>query len=433
MTDNKRECPICGQIINLNTDEYVFHDDGEFYHEDCFNENFIKCDECGKIVPIEDITYLSEYDRHVCDNCLDRHYYMCEHCDSYIHEDNVYWGCDDRPYCEDCYYEYFTTCENCDEVIWRDDAYYDSDGYAYCSDCWHNRQGVIYEYHDSSVEYIPKYLNDEDRNKNYSELYGLELEIGDDDCETAEGLQSLMEDNVVLMHDGSVDGYEMISMPISRQYFYQEFIPRLDKGLKYLRENGARGHNAGGIHIHFKQLDRGLQSANAVQILYGDVADRKIWLAISQRNEYSLERWASITNNKQTPKEIFEYNCRTAIGESNYHGTALNYDSRTETHELRIFNSNLRLERVIKNMECLFALEDYVKSLDDLSGTTRGFLEYALEHYDKYKYFIDFLLEKNIVNKAIKFYLDFKVPEDLTAEILNRIVINDTDTEYIEA
>ena len=412
-TDNKKECPICGQIIDLINDEYVFHDDGEYYHEDCFNENFIKCDECGKIVPREETTYLNEYDKYVCDNCLDTYYYRCDHCDSYVHQDNVYWGRDERPYCEDCFNEYFTICENCDETIWRDDAYYDSDGYAYCPDCWHNRQGIIYDYHDSSVEYIPKYLDDIDRNENYNELYGLELEIGDDYCETAEGLQSLMNDDVVLMHDGSVDGYEMISMPISRQYFYKEFIPRLDKGLQYLRRNDARGHNKGGIHIHFKQFNRGLQTANAVQILYGDVADLKIWLAISQRREGSLERWASMTNNNNTPKEILEFGYRTAMSESNYHGTALNYDSRTETHELRIFNSNLRLERVIKNMECLFALEDYIKLLDDLTGTTRGYLKYILDHAEKYPYLLGFLVEKNILDMAEKFYTDFTVPTSI--------------------
>lgn len=359
--------------------------------------------------------------------------YICPICDEIVNIDDDAYVFHDGEYChEDCFYETFTICENCKEVIWQDDAYYDENGYAYCLNCWHSRHCVIHEYHDIDVEYIPKYLNDIDRNENYDQLYGLELEIGDDDCKTAERLQELMQDNVVLMHDGSVNGYEMISMPISRQYFYKEFIPKLDKGLQYLRESGARGHDSGGIHIHFKQLDRGLQTANAVQILYGDVADRKIWLAISQRKEYSLNCWASMSNNQETPKYILKYNWRTAMGESNNHSTALNYDSRTETHELRIFNSNLRLERVIKNMECLFALEDYIKSLDDLVGTTRGFLEYTLEHHDKYKYFTDFLFEKNIVNKALDFYFIFRVPENLTTEVLNHIVINDTDTEQME-
>ena len=425
-------CPICGEIVDLCDDDFMAYN-GEYYHQECFDDNFTMCQDCGEYVSNDEITYLSRYGKYVCDDCMEKNYCKCCNCDEILDESDIYWGADELPYCEDCWSEYFTTCDDCGTTIYRDDARF-TDWHVYCSDCYDRQFGVIHEYHDDDVEYYPRYLDDVDRNEHYRELYGLELEIGDNNLTTAEDLLNVMtEDNIVLMHDGSVDGYEMISMPLSRRYFYEKFVPLLDNGLRILRNGGATGHGSGGIHIHFKQFDRGLQTANAVQILYGDIADQKIWLDISQRNQFSLDRWASMRNNLQTPKDILEHNWRTAIGENNYHGTALNYDTRTETHELRIFNSNLRLERVIKNMECLFALEDYVHSLTDLTGTTRGFLEYALEHHDRYKYFIDFLFEKNIINKAMKFYFDFKIPEDLTMEVLNHVVIDDIDTEYTEA
>ena len=403
-TDNKKECPICGQIIDLINDEYVFHDDGEYYHEDCFNENFIKCDECGKIVPIEDITYLDEYDRHVCDRCLVIYYYTCNHCDSCVHQDDVNWGCDDRPYCEECYNDIFISCDECGETIWRDNAYYDEDDYAYCEYCYNkNFNSTIKSYHDSSVEYLPMYLNDEDRNVNHNELYGLELEItGNRD--TAEQFQEIMGDTVVLMRDGSVDGYEMVSMPLSKEFFYNKFVPLLDEGLKYLRDNGMTGHNGGGIHIHFKQFESGMQVANATRILYGYDNDLIVWRMINQRRKSNMS-WCSQSNPQHDPQEILDKNLLYPCGDGN-HGTALNYDYRTETHELRIFNSNLRLERVIKNMECLFALQDYVRANTQLICDTKGFIKFIAENSNKYPYLVDFMDEKNIFMTASQFYED---------------------------
>ena len=402
MSDDKIICPICGEVVDLEADDFVEYDN-EYYHTDCFDDNFSYCEDCGEYHPNDEVTYLDDYSKTVCDDCLDNHYYRCEACDEYIHEDDMYWGADGNPYCEDCWHERFTTCDECGETIWIDNSYYDEDNYCtYCECCYHDKHNVIYSYHDEEVEYIPKYLNDEDRNNNYEQLYGLELEITGDKSTSTE-FQEIMGDNVVLMRDSSVEGYEMVSMPLSRQYFYKEFIPLLDKGLKYLRDNDCTGHNGGGIHIHFKPLERGLQVANMVSILYGDDNDRDIWLAISQRTKSAMRNWCDISILDNSPASIIEHNMLSPNGYGN-HDTALNYDMRTDTHELRIFNSNLRLERVMKNMECLFALEDYVKQQVDLVCTTSGFIDFVYNNKTKYPYLYNFMIEKNIFNKAYEYY-----------------------------
>lgn len=404
MTENKNEyiCPICGEIVNIDDDVFMLHDD-EYYHQECFDENFTYCEDCQEYYPNDEVTYLENYDKYVCDNCLDNYYYRCSECNEYIHTDDTYWGCDDRPHCQECYDEDFIQCYECGDTIYRDDAYYNEDGYAYCSDCWNSRRGVIYNYHDSDVEYLPKYLNDEDRNANYNELYGLELEItGDRD--TAERFQEIMGNTVVLMRDSSVDGYEMVSMPLSKEFFYHRFVPLLDEGLKYLRDNGMTGHNGGGIHIHFKQFESGMQVANATQILYGSDNDLIVWRMINQRRKSAMS-WCSQSNPWHDPQEILNKNLLYPC-DSGHHGTALNYDYRTETHELRIFNSNLRLERVIKNMECLFALQDYVRANTQLICNTKGFIKFIAENSNKYPYLVDFMDEKNIFTTASQFYED---------------------------
>ena len=404
MTENKNEyiCPICGEIVIID-DVYMFHD-GEYYHNECFNENFTFCDDCMEYYPNDEITYLENYNKSVCDNCLDNYYYRCHECDEYIHTDDTYWGADDRPYCEECYSNIFISCDDCGDTIDRDDAYYDEDGHAYCEYCYNKKfNSTIKSYHDRSVEYLPMYLNDEDRNINYDELYGLELEItGNSD--TAERFQEIMGDTVVLMRDGSVDGYEMVSMPLSKEFFYNKFVPLLDEGLKYLRNNGMTGHNGGGIHIHFRQFESGMQVANATRILYGSDNDLIVWRMINQRRKSAMS-WCSQSSPWHDPQEILDEDLLYPCGDGN-HGTALNYDYRTGTHELRIFNSNLRLERVIKNMECLFALQDYVRANTQLICDTKGFIKFIAENSNKYPYLVDFMDEKNIFMTASQFYED---------------------------
>lgn len=398
----KLYCPICNELIE-DTQDAIEHD-GEFYHQDCFDENFFMCNYCHEYHPIEEITWLDNYNQYVCDTCMDEDFYRCEYCDEILHRDDVYWGCDNNPYCNECFYEYFDYCHICDEVHYRDDMYFDEDiGEYLCNDCYNRTHGTIKRYHDSSVEYLPKYLNDEDRNINYEELYGLELEITGD-TDTADEFQNIMGDNVVLMHDGSVDGYEMVSMPLSKLYFYKEFVPTLERGLKYLLDNNMTGHNGGGIHIHFKAFNRGLEVANATQILYGDDNDQHIWRMINQRRKSAMG-WCKQSDVWHSPQEVLESNMLYPCGDSN-HNTALNYDYRTETHELRIFNSNLRIERVIKNMECLFALQDYVRSNTELVCDTRGYIKYVSENSNKYPYLVDFMDEKNVFHKASEFYGD---------------------------
>lgn len=422
MTENKNEyvCPICGEIVNIEDEEYMLYDD-EYYHQDCFDDNFIMCEDCNEYYPKERLTWLDSYDKYVCDDCLDN-YVRCYGCDEWISLDDAMRGANDEWYCEDCWSNNFTMCDNCGETIWICDSFYNADdGCIYCEDCYNSMHSkVIYSYHDFD-DYIPHYLNDEDRNEHYGQLYGMELEITGSKS-TAETLQDIMGDSVVLMRDSSVDGYEMITMPLSREYFYKEFVPTLDKGLKYLRDNGMSGHNGGGIHIHFQKLQRGIEVANMVNILYGSEKDIDIWLAISQRRKSAMESWCSMTNLYNSPESIIEDKLLSPNGSGN-HSTALNYDDRTGTHELRIFNSNLRLERVIKNMECLFALEDYVKQqtkLNEINCTTKGYIDFVYHNKTKYPYIYNFMIEKNIFDKAYEYYNDIYAIEtgiNETAEV----------------
>ena len=87
------------------------------------------------------------------------------------------------------------------------------------------------------------------------------------------------------------------------------------------------------------------------------------------------------------------------VDESSDRYTALNRDRRTKTYEFRIFNSNLRIERVMKNLECVFALLDYTKLYKDEAHAvcdTYGFIRYVLEHEEDYPNLYDYFEERKI-------------------------------------
>ena len=401
-------CKHCGKYYEASSMLII---DGNLYCPNCV----LRCDDCGEYYLREDV-HTDDRGTVICDSCWDNgNYHRCYNCNEIIHGDYVYWGADMEPYCEDCWCEYFTTCDRCGEILYRDNAIWDSDREEYvCEDCY-NRNNVIYNYHDFDVdEFVPRYLDDVDRNEHYKELYGIELEITGS-YGTADIFQSLMGEDVILMYDSSVNGYEMVSMPMSRKYIYEKFIPTLDKGLKYLRDNNMKGHGGGGIHIHFKKLEP-LGVANFVNML-GTDNDKEIFRLISQRSESSMRSWCNIYQEfRYTPEYMYEHDYLTLGYGIDNHSMPLNYDTRTSTHELRIFNSNLRLERVIKNYEFMFALEDYLNKQHDIKATTLGLLQFIADNCEKYPTLNNFLWEKEIYNKAMEFYGElFVSPYNMTS------------------
>ena len=40
------KCAKCGEVI----EDYIVEEDGLFYHKDCYNEDFVKCDLCGAYI-----------------------------------------------------------------------------------------------------------------------------------------------------------------------------------------------------------------------------------------------------------------------------------------------------------------------------------------------------------------------------------------------
>jgi hypothetical protein len=127
---NYKICEDCGCRIN---DEDVIWIDGDPYCRDCVHY----CEYCEEYHRGDEV-YVRYYG-YVCTECADEHFYCCEHCGTYLREDDAYYiECEDRYVCENCLDRNYTKCEDCGEYIPDGDVCWHGD-YALCEDCYAER------------------------------------------------------------------------------------------------------------------------------------------------------------------------------------------------------------------------------------------------------------------------------------------------------
>lgn len=371
---------VC-EYANLNSDKF---------------EGF-RCIDCGEYYANDwNVVFTEDTVQSYCEDCAERELYHCQDCGEwYEREENIYRDSAGHELCNDCYEEGHTICEDCGEFVDFDHAVH-IDEEIYCENCADERMAnqIIKPYH-TNMDYTPLTLKTLD---NYYisnlKLFGFEVEV---ECDTdlAERVMELLGDVATLQKDSSVDGFEIITKPMTQEFFYQVFIDKLEPVLKYLRDKGAKGHNCGGIHIHFSKnnISTSLGNSNLHKLMYipeknGDSTEYKILRGLSQRTVEDLEHWASLSG--------------TATRYS-----AIHYDDRTDTYEMRIFNSNLRIERIIKNFEVLLSMIEYSETFGGDCMNMKYYLQWVMQTQGRYECLKCFIKEKNILN-----IIDFNYSSD---------------------
>lgn len=388
------KCSYCGKRIKgrLTKENSVFYN-GKYYCRECFERNYFRCDDCEEIHPRIEIHYTYD-DRFICDACAENGYTRCSDCERMVHEDDTYRTYNDEIICPNCEEDYYR-CEACSGLVHGDEVE-EYDGYYYCPDCYNNLHRAIYCYHDFEDFYVHNTGEDEI----HSPTFGFEIEVAGSRSYAPEVLEKF-QDLAVLMDDSSVDGFEIVTQPMTEQYFTTKFLPILKDAMAFLEAKGFKGHNKGGIHIHVNSGSFDLHMIrNLVNILYGSELDRNTWLALSQRKESEMKSWARMTGNKSY-EEIYYPGC---VDYERH--TALNYDDRTDTYEFRIFNSNTRIERILKNFEIVLALMAYSKEEKEGYADTKGFLRYIDSRKLFYPNLSAFVQEKGIIEHYNKIYTD---------------------------
>lgn len=432
------ECARCGEEFILSDcieNHCAFDSNNKIICEDCEGYGYEICDICGEWCDeLQDVREGVEGGARVCQNCIENSsdISQCECCGNLVIQ--PYRTADGYYLCQRCWDDDTYSCNECNDVFYDEDnlRYDEDDEYYYCDRCYDEKPICNYSYKP-----YPRFLVTT-ADTNCVEYFGFEIEV----CGRQSYAKGFLErldnpDDVYLKRDGSVDGFEIVTHPMTRNYFYKEFMPDLKIGLEYLKSNGFRGHNRGGIHIHVsrKAIDEDML-AKMVMLLYPkEYKIKQKWLAITQRREYEMDRWSSMSGSsidgkketinyikkvKKDPERIdFEVERYTAINTKN--------DS---TYEFRIFNSNIRPERIIKNAEVIFSLIDFCKT--DKLPTMGNYLRFVAKNKEQYKDFYEFLLEKKIIQSDEQKRQTEQVTKALS-EIADKKITKNDISEYLQS
>lgn len=265
---------------------------------------------------------LTEADFRSCDSCADDFDY-----------EQYGWCCDacSAVLCDDC-----SSCNNCSEAT--DDV-------------------RPYDYRPSSFR--PK--------GNYPDevLFGVELEVGGRESQIVDVVQTYdpCEDHLYMKHDGSIDGVEIVTHPMTLQWARDFPFENL---LADLRAGACDVGDEYGLHVHV--------SRNAFR-RYGrqSCAHQMMWLLFMYRNVSDLTalarrtstRWASFT--APVPGEL----ARKATGVDNGERYVAVNCRNEKTFELRFFAATLDLREFFAALEFADASVQYTQALqinDVLSG-----------------------------------------------------------------
>lgn len=402
--DDYIRCYQCGTIVPK--DEATMDSAGDWFCPECADNYLTTCDDCGRIVWADDCFWVESEEMQICPSCYDARYASCTVCGS-IHRVSDMQEYDGGYYCEGCFYDRFTTCDECGEVIPIDDAH-DIDGYNYCDSCYEERRGNIFSWHDDKVRYHINNMPGEDYLNEVT--IGIEHEVGcyeDRAGEYSNDLYYIMNkergtyDNIYICSDSSVEGFEIISQPMTIRYFNEVYFPKYLEAFDYMKSHSFNGEDEGGMHIHFRIpcLNK-YMVARLNNIIYGTMDDIEILTRISRRTCSSFERWCDAHDRKYSTQEILHRfgspETSTIYRAVDGRNVALNWDgNRTETYELRMFNSTMDIQKYLASVEFVIALTDFVR-IDTEFGvytTLRQFVDYINHNKVKYPH-IDMELEE---------------------------------------
>lgn len=317
--EEQRECDSCG--YQFPEDELEETDDNwnsGHICSDCISE----CEHCGGR-----FRYLSDHQDNWCDNCGE---YVCSRMDMH--------------YCDNCD---TSRCDDCGEE---------------CNNC---HGGTIHTY-----DYRPNVWRNKSVSHTERVFLGIELEIEGEESDIVDAVHSVDDNEIHLLmkHDGSVDGVEIVAHPAtlewSTNYFdYASMFRRLRNNRCHIRprENG--------LHIH---INRSAFREGPRHVRYGEsnpcASHAMAWLMFIYRNTENIDgqdniarrendRWARF--HRPAPGELRRKAQRIERGDRY---VAVNCNNE-HTYELRFFASTMRADEFYASLQFADATVEYTRQL----------------------------------------------------------------------
>lgn len=345
MEEERKHCTCCGNELE---EVYIYTHDGEPLCENCYQEHYFTCEDCGEVYHTDYLYWADGGNRAICEDCFDENYTTCHDCGEVVYNDNTYYVDDGGYYvCGDCDNNY-AGCYGCGNVYHYDNLREDEDGDYFCESCYEERYGRttdtrIYQYHGFSDWRKYKHDNEVDSTSTPLIYIGQEMEFEPKGVNNIPGLLDAMDKylNAIAMRDGSLNsgGVEIISHPETYAYklehkeSYKQFFKKVEE-LRY-------GHvNESGLHFHVSRPQNNEVISRLIVILESFKDEIK---KLSRRD--GNFHWSKfLTDGTSSDKDKLKYQCKKWLDENytNQNGygeryLALNLCNRN-TIEFRFFN-----------------------------------------------------------------------------------------------
>lgn len=334
--ENYGKCEACN--TTHKTDDLLFFNDS-LYCEDCYHEYVGTCEDCSEQFDIDSLTRVSN-DSLVCRSCLSNNYFECSGCNEYFSYDDACEcrGCSER-LCDSCLDEHESNCSDVEEEI---------ELYSHGENLKNNGEDAISDYHPE-IEWEKKTHKIDSK---YAHFFGVELEIetGENTDSVAKQVGKHLAGNVLCSHDGSLTkGFEIIFTPHKREAFRRL---ELTKKLADFSALGARSHDTStcGLHVHIERKDwfylsspikPSLNNADLYQKFYLVLKDEI--LKFCRRSERALEIYCTFR-------------------ESRFERMSMVNLTNNKTIEVRIWKGTLSPERFRASILFSLAVVDFMKT-----------------------------------------------------------------------
>lgn len=250
---------------------------------------------------------------------------------------------------------------------------------------------------NSTADVLSRCSYDVDAIKRGELMMGVELEM---ECKNDYSVREIIDavevigEKHILKHDGSLkDGAELVTIPLTLNGHRNDFEWKtlLSKLRPFAYSGKAR---TCGMHVHINKRALTPLLTGKMLVFLNDLKMQNIISQIAQRNPNNACRRVDkkFTDGKKLSQSRHE---------------TLNLKARTV--EVRIFQGNLRPERVLKNLEFCHAMVSYCReqSLREITNP-QAFERWLHTHKKDYPELVKFLVEKGITNTSAVSARDFE-------------------------
>lgn len=399
--------------------------------EKCYKELYTVCTDCGNLEKNENVVKQGE-DIAICRKCLNDSYTVCTDCGEYVKNIDTKKNKKNKIFCKKCYQKKYFVCNRCNEeetidkkvkinsseVICKDcfDGFYFK-----CNDCGEIRAiGEVFKYKDGKYcqQCAPKYfaikqyswrpLQIKTQKERWDNLLymGIELEVenagGKNKAEqyASKFRDEFLEENkleslVYMKHDGSIDGYEIVTHPFTLNTINKMKIREM---LKYLKNTKHTSYESGkcGFHIHMNKDF--FKTSDIKKMCAFFSANKEQLRQLSNRGEHSSEHFYQYVDYNM---DMYFKNTYT----SERH-VALNTHTGKDTVEIRIFRGSLDENAIIGALQFADSLAHFVVS----SGTS---IMHMLQNksWETYVEWLKFKPEYDVLKGLIKKRVNASVNE----------------------